>query len=112
MENGSIKIPKTSLAIITYRLIQINRMLPFLGIRAKLYDTGELNKIIINSLSPNAMQKDVGDGGDNLDDITDILNLCTSSSAGRPGKLKKIPFFEYFVSTYFLKQTSLREKLF
>ncbi len=77
MKNGSIKIPKTSLRVGTYRLIQINRMLPYLGIGAKLYDAKNLNKIIVKSLSPKAMQKYVGDGGDNLDDINNILDLMS-----------------------------------
>ena len=81
MENGSIKIPKTSLAIITYRLIQINRMLPFLGIRAKSYGVEDLNKIIVKSLSPKAMLKYVGDGGDELDDLTDILDMMSTIDA-------------------------------
>jgi hypothetical protein len=37
MENGNIKIPEQSLRIGTYRLIQINRMMPFLGTYAKKY---------------------------------------------------------------------------
>ncbi len=78
MENGSIKITKTSLCVGTYRLIQINWMLPYLGIGAKLYDAKNLNKIIVKSLSPKAMQKYVGDGGDGLDDINDILDLVVN----------------------------------
>ena len=77
MENWSINIPETSLCIGTYWLIQINWMLPFLGIGAKLYDTAELNKIFVKSLSPKAMQKYVGDGGDDLDNITDILDMIS-----------------------------------
>jgi hypothetical protein len=77
MENGSIKIPETSLRVGTYRLIQINRMLPYLGIGAKSYDADNLNKIIVKSLSPKAMKKYVGDGGDDLDDINNILDLMS-----------------------------------
>jgi hypothetical protein len=73
MENGSIKIPETSLRVGTYRLIQINQMLPYLGIGAKSYNAENLNKIIVKSLSPKAMQKYVEDGGDNLDDINNTL---------------------------------------
>ncbi len=75
MENRSIKIPETSLRVGTYRLIQINRMLPYLKIGAKSYDAKNLNMIIVKSLSPKAMQKYVGDGGDDLNDINDILDL-------------------------------------
>ena len=78
MDKGSIKIPETSLRISSYRLIQINQMLPLLGIGAKLYDTVELNKIIVKSLSLKEMQKYIGDGGDDLDDITDILDMMSS----------------------------------
>ncbi len=77
MENGNIKIPETNLCIGTYRLIQINQMLPYLGIGAKSYDVENLKKIIVKSLSPKAMQKYVGDGGDDLDNITDILDLMS-----------------------------------
>ena len=77
MENGSIKIPETSLRVGTYRLIQINRMLPYLGIGAKSYDAKNLNKIIVKSLSPKAMQKYVGDGSVDLDDINNILDLMS-----------------------------------
>ncbi len=52
-------------------------MLPYLWIGAKSYDAKNLNKIIVKSLSPKAMQKYVGDSGDNLDDITDILALMS-----------------------------------
>ena len=52
-------------------------MLPFLGVRAKSYDVEELNKIIVKSLSPKAMQKYAGDDGDELDDLTDILDMMT-----------------------------------
>ncbi len=53
-------------------------MLPYLGIGAKSFNTEDLNKIIVKSLSPKAMQKYVGDGGDDLNDITDILDLMSS----------------------------------
>ncbi len=57
LEDGKIKIPETNNRTGTYRLIQINQMLPFLGVRAKTYNVEELNKIIVKSLSPKAMQK-------------------------------------------------------
>jgi hypothetical protein len=77
MENGSIQIPETSLRVGTYRLIQINQMLPYLAIGAKSYNAKNLNKIILKSLSPKAMQKYVGDGGNDLDDINNILDLMS-----------------------------------
>ena len=55
MEDGMLKIPENNLRVGTYRLIQINKMLPFLGLQAKSYDIGDLNKIIVKSLSPRAM---------------------------------------------------------
>jgi hypothetical protein len=55
MENGNIKIPKQSLCIRTYRLIQINQSMPYLGIYARPYTMEELNKIIIKSLSAKTM---------------------------------------------------------
>jgi hypothetical protein len=70
-EDGKIKISETNSRIGTYRLIQINRMLPFLGVCAKLYGVEDLNKIIAKSLSPKAMQKYVGDNGDELDNLDD-----------------------------------------
>jgi hypothetical protein len=75
MENSNIKIPKQSLCIGTYRLIQINQLMPFLGIYAQPYTMEELNKIIVKSLLAKAMQKYVGDGSNNLDNITNILDL-------------------------------------
>jgi hypothetical protein len=55
MESGMLKIPESNLRVGTYRLIQINKMLPYLGLQAKSYDIGDLNKIIVKSLSPKAM---------------------------------------------------------
>ena len=81
LEEGKIKIPEASNRVGTYRLIQINRMLPFLGVRAKSYDVEELNKIIVKSLSPKAMQKYVGDEGDELDDLNDILDMMSTIDA-------------------------------
>ncbi len=56
-------------------------MLPFLGVRAKLYDVEDLNKIIVKSLNPKAMLKYVGDGGDELDNLTNILNMMSMVDA-------------------------------
>ena len=81
LEDGKIKIPETNNSIGTYRLIQINRMLPFLGIRAKSYDVEDVNKIIFKSLSPKAMLKYVRDSGDELDDLTDILDMMSMIDA-------------------------------
>jgi hypothetical protein len=77
MESRMLKIPESNLRVGTYQLIQINKMLPFLGLQAKSYDIGDLNKIIIKSLSPKAMGKYVGEEGDNLDDVSDILNMMS-----------------------------------
>ncbi len=75
MEKGLIKIPENNLRNGTYPLIQINRMIPFLGTSARKYSIEDLNKIIVNSLTPKAMYKYMGEGGDDLDDQTDILDL-------------------------------------
>jgi len=77
MESGMLKIPENNLRVGTYRLIQINKMLPYLGLQAKSYDIGDLNKIIVKSLSPKAMGKYVGEEGDELDDVSDILSLMS-----------------------------------
>jgi hypothetical protein len=47
MDNGDLKILENNLCNGTYRLIQINQMMPFLGIQAEKYSVKELNKIII-----------------------------------------------------------------
>ena len=78
MESGMLKIPENNLRVGTYRLIQINKMLPFLGLQAKSYDIGDLNKIIVKSLPPKAMGKYVGDEGDELDNVSDILDLMST----------------------------------
>ena len=78
MESGMLKIPDNNLQVGTYRLIQINKMLPFLGLQTKSYDVGDLNKIIVKGLPPKAMGKYVGDEGDKLDDVSDILNLMST----------------------------------
>jgi hypothetical protein len=78
MENGILKIPESNLRVGTYRLIQINKMLPFLGLQAKSYDIGDLNKIIVKSLPLKAMGKYVGEEGDELDDMSDILDLMST----------------------------------
>ncbi len=41
------KVPKQSLCIGTYWLIQINQLMPYLGIYAQPYSMEELNKIIV-----------------------------------------------------------------
>jgi hypothetical protein len=78
MESGMLKIPENNLRVGTYRLIQINKMLPFLGLQAKSYDIGDLNRIIVKSLPPKAMGKYVGDVGDELDNVSDILDLMST----------------------------------
>ncbi len=77
MENRMLKIPESNLLVGTYWLIQINKMLPLLGLQAKTYNIRDLNKIIIKSLSLKAMCKYVGEEGDNLDDVNDILNMMS-----------------------------------
>ena len=77
MENRDNKIPETGLCAGTNWLIQINKLLPCLGIGAKSFNTEDLNKIIVKSLSLKAMLKYVGDGSGDLDNITDILDLMS-----------------------------------
>ena len=77
MENGDIKIPENDLRAGTYRIFQINRLLPYLGIYATEYSTIELNKIIVKSLPAMAKRKYLVDGGDDLEDQADILELMT-----------------------------------
>ncbi len=79
MENRNIKIPEQSLHIGTYRLIQINQLMPYLGIYARPYTMKELNKIIGKSLLAKALQKYVRDGDDDLENITNIWTSCWSS---------------------------------
>jgi hypothetical protein len=43
MESRMLKIPESNLWVGTYQLIQINKMLPYLGLQAKSYDIGDLN---------------------------------------------------------------------
>jgi hypothetical protein len=50
MEKGDLEITKADLRAGTHRLLQINRLLPFLGIYAEEYSLIELNKIIVKSL--------------------------------------------------------------
>jgi hypothetical protein len=76
MESRMLKIPESNLRVGTYRLIQINKMLPFLGLKAKSY-IGDLNKIIVKSLSPKTMGKYVGEEGNDLDNVSDILNMMS-----------------------------------
>ncbi len=57
MESGIIKIPQNNLQSRTYQRIQINRLMPYLGIYAHQYTIKEMNKIIVKSLSPKAIQK-------------------------------------------------------
>ncbi len=77
MENRDNKIPETGLCAGTNWLIQINKLLPCLGIGSKSFNTEDLNKIIVKSLSLKAMLKYVGDGSGDLDNITDILDLMS-----------------------------------
>ncbi len=64
-------------------------MLPFLGLQAKSYDVGDLNKIIIKSLPPKAMEKYVGDEGDELNNMSDILNLMSTIEGSQSLRRRK-----------------------
>ncbi len=75
MESGKIKIPDSNLPKGTELLFQINKLLPYLSIRAHEYTIKELNKIVIKSLSPKAMCKYVGESGDDLKDKADIMEM-------------------------------------
>lgn len=77
MEDGELRIPENDLRTGTYRLFQINRLLPYIGIYARSYTIEELNKIIVKSLTPLAKRKYIELGGDDLDDQSDILELMT-----------------------------------
>ena len=81
MKDGKIKIPETNLRAGTNRLIQINKLLPYLGIGAKSFSIQDLNEIIVKSLPPKAYKKYVGDGGDELDDLTAIKDLMSTIDA-------------------------------
>jgi hypothetical protein len=54
-ESSKIKIPYSNLRKGTERLVQINKLLPYLGIHAHKYTIEQLNKIITKSLTPKAM---------------------------------------------------------